>query len=67
MTKIIYTQDTVNYMLKDHKNLIEELDRMGKPEIKTIDKIQYYVFEIEYNKCIKIWLPELSFVYLRHD
>ena len=47
MMKLIYTQDTINYMLKYHKNLIEELDRMGKPVIKTIDKIQYYVFEIE--------------------
>ena len=47
MMKLIYTQDTINYMLKDNRDLVEELDKMGKPEIKTIDKIQYYVFEVE--------------------
>jgi len=43
MTKIIYMQDTVNYMIKTDK----KLDMMGKPEIKSIEDIQYYVFEVE--------------------
>ena len=47
MAKIIYTQDTVNYMVKTDKTLVMQLDMMGKPEIKSIGDIQYYVFEVE--------------------
>ena len=47
MTKIIYTQDTVNYMVKTDKNLVMQLDMMGKPEIKSVEGVQYYVFEVE--------------------
>tara|TARA_B110000211_G_scaffold1173_1_gene1439 strand:+ start:244 stop:387 length:144 start_codon:yes stop_codon:yes gene_type:complete len=47
MAKIIYTQDTVNHMVKTDKNLVMQLDMMGKPEIKSIGDIQYYVFEVE--------------------
>ena len=47
MAKIIYMQDTVNYMAKTNKNLILQLDMMGKPVIKSIDGAQYYIFEVE--------------------
>ena len=47
MAKIIYTQDTVNYMIKTNKNLVLQLDMMGKPEIKSVEGVQYYVFEVE--------------------
>ena len=47
MTKIIYMQDTVNYMIKTDKNLVMQLDMMGKPEIKSVEGVQYYVFEVE--------------------
>ena len=47
MTKIIYMQDTVNHMIKTNKNLVMQLDMMGKPEIKSIEDVQYYVFEVE--------------------
>ena len=40
-------QDTVNYMVKTNKDLVMKLDMMGKPEIKSIKDVQYYVFEIE--------------------
>ena len=47
MAKIIYTQDTVNYMIKTNKNLVLQLDMMGKPDIKSVEGVQYYVFEVE--------------------
>ena len=47
MTKIIYMQDTVNHMIKTDKNLDMQLDMMGKPEIKSVEGVQYYVFEVE--------------------
>ena len=47
MTKIIYMQDTVNYMIKTDKNLVMQLDMMGKPDIKSVEGVQYYVFEVE--------------------
>tara|TARA_R100000541_G_scaffold10550_2_gene18406 strand:+ start:1084 stop:1227 length:144 start_codon:yes stop_codon:yes gene_type:complete len=47
VAKIIYTQDTVNYMIKTNKNLVLQLDMMGKPEIKSVEGVQYYVFEVE--------------------
>ena len=47
MTKIIYMQDTVNHMVKTDKNLVLQLDMMGKPDIKSIKETQYYVFEVE--------------------
>ena len=47
MAKIIYMQDTVNYMVKTDKNLVLQLDMMGKPDIKSVEGVQYYVFEVE--------------------
>ena len=47
MAKVIYMQDTINFMVKVDRTLIMELDLMGKPEIKSIEGAQYYVFEIE--------------------
>ena len=52
MIKLVYMQDTINYMLELDKRLLHELDKLDKPELKVIynegsEPLQYYLFEIE--------------------
>ena len=48
--RLIYMQDTIDYMHKVNPELLNELVRYGDPEIKEIireDVIKYYAFNID--------------------
>lgn len=48
--RLIYMQDTIDYMHKVNPELLNELVKYGEPEIKEIikeDVIKYYTFNID--------------------
>lgn len=48
--RLIYMQNTIDYMHKVNPELLNELVKYGEPEIKEIireDVIKYYAFDID--------------------
>jgi len=48
--RLIYMQDTIDYMHKVNPELLNELVKYGEPETKEIireDVIKYYAFDID--------------------
>lgn len=48
--RLIYMQDTIDYIHKVNPELLNELVKYGEPEIKEIikeDVIKYYTFNID--------------------